>query len=414
MKTTAKFAAMSITLWLSAGSLIAHAVPDHQDYSIEQAISDQAQLHTIAFNGLAFITGSFAASSFIPPGKVSDFFGFQYMRDIDTAGKGHNPKFLDRAAGNILRLLAGEQRSWFEREANQEASQLRELAVRRYPMISAFHQQLNGDVPVGSAGLNRASVKRYAGELFAADAKLAYQRAALFGRVVASLTSGQKSTLAAMHFGDFSTWPMVDMDQYKLGRGTDHLVNVAYMTLASEFFSWYAGSQQADTYFCPERHGTYFGGFYLKDMPAMGKKDFDISTRLTGDLGESFVQILDPGQRRILSEVVDSQRKALFEIVAVRGAISAELRRFLKGGSADRNKLISLGRHYGELDGELAYLYAIAFARICASMNAEQRSALDRLRNDRQFVAAPAYLYSTPLDQAPQLAEAASLFFPPR
>ena len=47
-----------------------------QRYSIEQAVSDQAQLHTIAFSGLAFITGDFGASTFIPPGKVCDFFGF--------------------------------------------------------------------------------------------------------------------------------------------------------------------------------------------------------------------------------------------------------------------------------------------------------------------------------------------------
>src|SRR5690242_16631019 len=62
-----------------------------QKYSIQQAVSDKAQLHTIAFNGLAFITGDFGASTFIPPGKVCDFFGFQYMRDIDAATKGHNP-----------------------------------------------------------------------------------------------------------------------------------------------------------------------------------------------------------------------------------------------------------------------------------------------------------------------------------
>ena len=55
-------------------------------YSLQQAMSDNAQLSTIAFSGLAFITGSLGADSFMPPGKVADFFGFQYMRDVDTAG----------------------------------------------------------------------------------------------------------------------------------------------------------------------------------------------------------------------------------------------------------------------------------------------------------------------------------------
>jgi hypothetical protein len=32
------------------------------------------------------------------------------------------------------------------------------------------------------------------------------------------------------------------------------------MAYASDLFSWYAGSIDADVYYCPERHGTYFGG----------------------------------------------------------------------------------------------------------------------------------------------------------
>ncbi|MCP3891772.1 MAG: hypothetical protein GY702_23320, partial [Desulfobulbaceae bacterium] len=40
-----------------------------RNYSVEQAISDRAQLHTIAFNGLAFFTGDLCSDTFIPPGK---------------------------------------------------------------------------------------------------------------------------------------------------------------------------------------------------------------------------------------------------------------------------------------------------------------------------------------------------------
>ena len=61
-----------------------------QRYSLEQALSGKAQLHTIAFSGLAFLSGDFAADTFLPPGKVSDYFGFQYLRDIDAAQGGHS------------------------------------------------------------------------------------------------------------------------------------------------------------------------------------------------------------------------------------------------------------------------------------------------------------------------------------
>ncbi len=75
-------------------------------YSTDQALSDKAQLSTIAFSGLAFITGNSGVDGFFPPGKVADFFGFQYMRDVDTAGYGHNTQYLSRVANNVLYIQA--------------------------------------------------------------------------------------------------------------------------------------------------------------------------------------------------------------------------------------------------------------------------------------------------------------------
>ena len=368
-----------------------------QGYSIEQAVSEETQLHTIAFNGLAFITGDFGADTFIPPGKVCDFFGFQYMRDIDTAGKGHNPMFLDRVAGNVLKTLNADQRKLFEALAREQAVQMDELARKRWPLIKAFCRELAGDIPPGSMGLNKDAVMRYTGDIFAYDAELSFRRAQVFGQVVSSFTPEQKAYLAKMKFGDFNTWPDVDVAPYKMPRGTDKMVNVAYMTYASELFSWYAGSLEADTYFCPERHGTYFGGFYMKDMPAMGKRDFNISTSLTGDSGKDFLNALDDEQKMNITAIPELQRGVLNEIITVRRAISAELRRFFNGEQADRAKVIALGRHYGELDGELSYYYAEAFAKVNKTLTGEERQALVKLRGIEEYKSAPAYIYSTPL-----------------
>jgi Spy/CpxP family protein refolding chaperone len=384
-----------------------------QQYSLEQAISDEAQLHTIAFSGLAFITGNFGACTFIPPGKVCDFFGFQYMRDIDTAGAGHNPKFLDKAAGNVLQVLSDEQRSLFEKAARREAGQLRELAEKRWPLIKAFCFELSGDIPAGSTGLNKKAVMACAGDIFLLDAELSYRRAQVFGQVAAQLTPEQTAYLGRMKFGDFTTWPDVDVEPYKLPRGTEKMINVAYMTYASEFFSWYAGSADADTYFCPERHGTYFGGFYMKDMPAMGKRDYNISTSITGDSGRDFLNLLTPEQRRNITEITDLQRRGLQEIIAGRRSISQQLRMFLAGGQADHDKVLSLGRRYGELDGELSYYYATAFARVNKTLTQQQRADLMKLRNLDGYTSAPAYVYSTPLRDEPIIANTDYLFFPP-
>ena len=386
-------------------------------YSIEQAISDNAQLHTIAFSGLAFLTGDFGACTFIPPGKVCDFFGFQYMRDIDVAQKGHNPMFLNRVAGNVMHVLNDKQKQIFLDLAEQQAGQLEELAKMRLPLIKAFCMQRDNQIPAGSDGLNKDAVVKYVGDIFAFDAQLSLERAEVMAQVYLSLTPEQKAYFAKMKFGDFGTWPAIDeRDEIKKqGRGKSQLFNVAYMTYASEFFSWTAGSVEADTYFCPERHGTYFGGFYMKDMPAMGKRDYDISTSVTGDSGKAFLDdVLTEQQRVLITSIADKQRDLLKEIITVRKSISQELRKLLDGKTPDKAKVLSLGRRYGELDGEMSWYYATAFAKVNQTLTKEQRAALMKLRNLDGYKSAPYYIYSSPAQDQPVLNNVEAFFFSPK
>jgi hypothetical protein len=177
-----------------------------------------------------------------------------------------------------------------------------------------------------------------------------------------------------------------------------HEVNVAVMTYASEMFSWYAGSLEADTYFCPERHGMYFGGFGMKTAPAMGKKDYSISTSLTGDSGEAFLAMLTDAQRKVITDLVNLQRQDLDEIVKTRRVIATELRRFLKGESAYEDKVLSLAKRYGELDGEMSYLYATAFAQIGKTLTTQQKEKLARLRTSNPSDPKGPFLYSSPIN----------------
>jgi phosphatidylethanolamine-binding protein (PEBP) family uncharacterized protein len=380
----------------------ARAAAPAQRYSIAQAVSDEAQLHTIAFDALAFMTGDFGSGTFLPPGKVCDFFGFQYLRDIDRGGKGHNPIFLDRVAGNVFHAIGVGGRAAFEKAAREDASLWRTLAEKRLPLIKAFWRLRDADVPRGSSGLNRDSVAEHAGEIFALDAELSFRRARVYSRVAAEMGAEARGRLAGMTFGDFNTWPESDVETYKLPRGTDKLVNVLYMTYASEFFSWYAGSLEADTYFCPERHGTYFGSFFMKDMPAMGR-DVDISTSVTGDSGQAFLDALTPVQRGLITSVLDDQRAALTKIVETRRTMAVELRKLLAGAPGDEGAVLALGRQYGRLDGEIAYRYATAFASVYSTLTPAQRQVMAGLRNLDGYRAAPAYLYSDPVNTVPAL-----------
>ena len=126
---------------------------------ITQTLSDEAQRNTLAFDGLAFLTGSLGADSFFPPGKVADFWGFQYLRDNDPSQMGHNPLFLTSAAFNLWNVLTTDQRAQLKTLANNQVNSIVDYAYRRFVLMKAFRRLLDGDVPTGSLGLDEDAVK---------------------------------------------------------------------------------------------------------------------------------------------------------------------------------------------------------------------------------------------------------------
>jgi len=377
-----------------------------QAYSIDQAISDQAQRNTIAFSGLAFLSGNVGADTFLPPGKIADYFGFQYMRDVQPNGMGHNTDFLTRAANNMLLTLSESQRQELIALGRSQESSVRTLAYRRFPVIWAFRRQLSGDIPAGRTSLSRSAVEKRVGDIFSLDGRISYQRAVVYAHILRNLSDAQKARLAPLKFSDYSTWPNVPdpIDKTTMS----HETNVLVMTYASDLFSWYLGSLTADTYFCPERHGTYFGGFYMKDAPAMGQADYTIDTALTGDSGAAFLAALTSSQRRQITSIVGDQRSDLRRIVSLRRSISSRLRRLRAGRSVSPSDVLSLSRRYGELDGELSYRYAMAFARVGKTLSTAQRARLVVLRN-LSTTPSGAFLYSEPIAM-PTVTRVDSLF----
>lgn len=364
-------------------------------YSLEQAMSDNAQLSTIAFSGLAFITGSSGADTFMPPGKVADFFGFQYMRDVDIAGYGHNTTFLSKAANNVLYILNDEQKAKLIALAEEQAPLYVSFAYNRFPIMDAFRRSLEKDIPSGSEGLDIQAVADYTAGLYKTDAELSYNRAVVVGEIINSFTDEQIAYFDAMDFNDYSSWPeRTENDEIKKSMSNTEFV--AVMTYASELFSWYKGSVEADVYFCPERHGTYFGGFYMKDYPAMNNPDYFISTAITGDSGQGFLSVLNSTQKALITGIIEEQRSALEEIGEIRTTVSNELRKAISGETIDKEEVFTLIERYGELDGQISALYATRFSEVNSTLTDTQRAALVKLRN-LDVVPQGAYFFSTPV-----------------
>lgn len=370
-----------------------------EQYNIERTLSDGAQRNTIAFDGLAFLTGTLGGQSFLPPGKVADYSGFQYLRDNDPTQLGHNTSFVTRVAFNVLHILTQTQIDQMVARAQTQVSLINEYAYQRFPLMDAFRRLIDGEIPSGSTGLDRDSVRAYSGRLYLIDGQISYNRAELLGGIIRNMTTAQRQAMDSLtSLNGVGHWDSTLSDPLQ-GLHLDPDVNVAVMTYASEMYSWYAGSIDADVYFCPERQGTYFGSFYLKDWPAMGNPNYTINEQLTAEAGEDFIRALTTSQAAYITGLVDSQRTALYDLVDRRRDISTQLRRFMTEESIDSNLVMSLSEQYGVLDGEIVYLYATYFSQVGHAVSDSQLAIITSISDSLGYLpAAGAFLYSRPIN----------------
>lgn len=376
-------------------------------FNLAQTLSDQAQRTTLAFAGLGMMTGNLEAQSFFPPGKVADYTGFQYLRDNDPDNMGHNTSFLTRVANNVIYILNDNQFSQLKTLAVAQQEQINLYGLKRFSLMKAFRRLLENDIPPGSDGLNLNTVKQASRELYLLDGQISFDRALLYVNILNSMSATQKAYLDAMKGKGFNSWPNVtgariDTKMKGLPRGTGQAV----MTYASDLFSWYAGSVEADVYFCPERHGTYYGSFYMKDAPAVGHEGYSINEQLTATAGEALSDsskgYVTQQQAALISGLVDSQRNNLYagtsNIVQVRTEIATLLRSLLTStasSDAVKAQVLALSEIYGDLDGENNYRYATIFSRVYASLSIDQLAELEALRHS---ILSGTYADGTPFD----------------
>lgn len=372
------------------------------EYTIDQSLSNGAQLNTIAFNGLAFITGNQCSDSFFPPGKVADFFGYQHLRDVTPNGMGHNTSFVTNSANNLLSILTEQQIADIISVAITQDVLVNQFALDRLPLMKAFRNNLSlsdGITEGEIKELNEQAVIDYAVQLQKDDAVISIQRAKLFGSILRTLSDEQRAFLDNMVEGGFASWPVLDEQIDKTV--ITHEQHVLVMTLASEMFGWYAGNIESDTYFAPERQTNYFGSFFMKDAPAMGDPDYTIDESITANKGAEFLTYLTPSQKTVVTNIVDIQYPNLLDVVDLRREISTELRKFLIQDTIDENKIIDLSATYGALDGANSYTQASRFSAVNNELTEQQLAQFITLRDldDYPCPTSDVYIFSdlTPL-----------------
>jgi hypothetical protein len=278
--------------------------------------------------------------------------------------------------------------------------------------------------------------------LYLLDGQISFDRALLYANILNSMSTPQKAYLDAMKGKGWVSWPDITDDQIRTRMaGLPQGTAVAVMTYAGDLFSWYAGSVTADAYFCPERQGTYYGSFYIKDAPAIGHEGYGIDEQLTATAGaalcDSSKGYVTPDQAALISSLVAKQRDNLYasptaNIVNCRTEIAKLLRNLIpSSASADtvKAKVLELSGVYGELDGENNYFYATVFAQVYKTLTTDQKTRLMALRRsimsgtyaggtpfDFTFCTTP-FLYSSVINDvnvlAPYIANTDYLFFEP-
>jgi len=380
-----------------------------EKYSIEQATSDNAQLHTISFAALSFMSSNLCDISFLPPGKHASYFGFQYLRDVVGGAEGHEQNFVPTVANNLLYILSTEQKQILIELAKKQQEKIKQFALMRFPLLISFDKFAKNQLTQNGTKLNKTQIIQQSGKLYALDGELSYERAIGFAKIVNSLSPRQKTYLNKFKTMSFNSWPKREDQLIK--REFNHEVHVALMTYASELLSWYVGDIKKDTYFTPERTASYFGAYWTKAAPmkAVKRDNYRISTALTGDSGATFLSLLNNNQKSEITNLIELQKPFLMDMVKVRESIAAEIRKIYAGETNNLDKIVELSRKFGQLDGEIAYLYANAFSSIKNNLSSSQLTKAVKLRNISQYQCTGAFIYAEP-SSVPDVGDISSFF----
>jgi len=138
----------------------------------------------------------------------------------------------------------------------------------------------------------------YSGKLYDIDATISLNRAKMYASVIRSMNQTQLAYLDTMKSEGMATMPLVNSSAALKNAGQGN--SGCHADYASEMFAWYAGSIEADRYFCPERQATYFRLILHEGSPGHGHAGYSISTSLTGNSGADFLNLLtaDPAGKR--------------------------------------------------------------------------------------------------------------------
>jgi len=149
--------------------------------------------------------------------------------------------------------------------ASTQLQQVDQYGYQRYPLMKAFRRSSTArfrrffrpEPERGEEGLARAVPDH---------GQISFD-GVLYADVLRSLDSTQKAYLDAMKGKGWKSWPDIAASRSGARWPACRRHGGERDDLRERPVQLVSGSLEADVYFCPERHGTYYGGFYIKDAP---------------------------------------------------------------------------------------------------------------------------------------------------
>ncbi|MEM1065713.1 MAG: hypothetical protein AAGJ74_09450, partial [Pseudomonadota bacterium] len=162
----------------------------------------------------------------------------------------------------------------------------------------------------------------------------------------------------------------------------------------ARFLSWTTGSPEFNDFEVVGKPSQHFGFVSLRLASGHSVR--------RGVVASEVLDLLTPGQARMLDAAVRRNAELFPEFLAVRAELLRELEVALQGGVIDRETTHRLGAEVGEVEARMTWAQANALLNVRHALSAEQLDALLAMRA-RYTVAKPEAVLREPVDHGRQL-----------
>ena len=165
------------------------------DCLYHSTLESRPEQNTFGYAGLAWLTDNLCSDSFLPPGKIGEFMGFQFIRDSEPNGLGHNSQFSDYISQYIFTKLTDGQLALLASLANDPShlNTTKFVLTSRADMSNSLRKLLLSSDKLSY--LNLDAVAKVYGEIQQSNGLIILERAKKIGSIIRDMSQTLKAEI---------------------------------------------------------------------------------------------------------------------------------------------------------------------------------------------------------------------------